>query len=194
VDPGKKNAARLKGWIVFLDETGLLMAPLVRRTWAPQGQTPVLAQRTRRREKVSLVAALSVSPRRRRVGLYFHLHPNANIDAIRLVPLLHALTRHLRGPIFLIWDRSNTHRARVIQEFVRRHPRVRCVLLPPYAPELNPAEFLWAYLKRNPLANLAPRDAGHLTRLAARHTLKIAGRQALLRSFIRASGLPLRLS
>ncbi len=111
------------------------MAPLVRRTWAPQGQTPVLRQRTRSREKVSMVAVLSVSPRRRRVGLYWALHPNANINALLLVDFLTSLVRHFRGPLMLVWDRLATHRARSVQEFLRRHPRVRSVALPAYAPE-----------------------------------------------------------
>jgi hypothetical protein len=60
----KKKASRLKAWIAFLDETGLLMAPLVRRSWSPQGETPVLHQRGRCHKKVSVVAALCVSPSR----------------------------------------------------------------------------------------------------------------------------------
>jgi transposase len=191
---GKKNAARRGASIAFLDESGLLMAPLVRRTWAPQGETPVLPQRTRSREKVSMVAVVSLSPRRRRVGLYWALHPNANINAPLLVEFLNSLTRHLRGPLVLVWDRLATHRARPVQEFLRRHPRVRTVFLPAYAPELNPPEYFWGYLKRHPLANLAPADAHQLERCAARHTRRIARQQPLLRSFIRASHLPLRLS
>ena len=169
------------------------MAPLVRRTWAPQGETPVLPQRTRSREKVSMVAVVSISPRRRRIGLYWALHPNANINALLLLEFLNGLTRHLRGPLILIWDRLATHRGRPVQDFLRRHPRVHSVLLPPYAPELNPPEYLWGYLKRNPLANLAPVDAHELAQVSARHVHRIARQQDLLRSFIHATGLPLRL-
>lgn len=58
------------------------MGPLVRRSWQPQGQTPVLVQRGRSLEKVSALAALGVSPRRDRVRLYFRLHPRADIGAL----------------------------------------------------------------------------------------------------------------
>jgi hypothetical protein len=47
------------------------MSPLVRRSWAPRGVTPILCQRTRRREKVSAIAALCVAPTRGRIHLYF---------------------------------------------------------------------------------------------------------------------------
>ena len=56
------------------------MAPLVRRTWAPRGHTPVLMQRGRSRRKVSVIGALVISPRRRRVRAYFSLLPDANFD------------------------------------------------------------------------------------------------------------------
>ena len=29
-------------WIVFQDESGVSLTPVVRATWAPKGQTPVL--------------------------------------------------------------------------------------------------------------------------------------------------------
>ncbi len=100
------------------------MAPLVRRTWAPRGQTPILRQRTRARDKVSMIATLTISPRRRRIGLYAALVVNANVNAERLVEYLRALLRHLRGPLILIWDRLNVHRAALVRALLRRHPRL----------------------------------------------------------------------
>ncbi|HBL18139.1 MAG TPA: hypothetical protein DD417_15645 [Elusimicrobia bacterium] len=49
---------------MFIDETGFLMAPLVRRTWARKGHTPILRQATRSHKKVSVVGALVVPARR----------------------------------------------------------------------------------------------------------------------------------
>jgi transposase len=193
VAAGKKNATRLNATIAFLDESGLLMAPLVRRTWAPRGQTPILLQRTRSRDKVSMVATLTVSPRRRRIGLYAALLVNANVNAERLVEYLRALLRHLRGPLILVWDRLNVHRSALVKALLRRHPRLQTELLPPYAPELNPVEGVWGYLKLNPLANHAAGGALDLARTALGHTRRVARRPSLLRSFIHRSGLPLRL-
>src|SRR5438270_3673730 len=53
-----KKAQREQAQLVLIDESGLLMAPLVRRTWAVRGQTPVLQQRGKHRERVSVAAAL----------------------------------------------------------------------------------------------------------------------------------------
>src|SRR6202008_5048089 len=67
--PGKKNAARLGAHIVFADESGFLLIPTVVRTWAPRGKTPSHRHRQGRRDKVSVISGISVSPKRRPRGL-----------------------------------------------------------------------------------------------------------------------------
>lgn len=49
--PHQKKARRLNASLVFIDENGLLLAPVVRRSWAPCGQTPILYRRGRARER-----------------------------------------------------------------------------------------------------------------------------------------------
>jgi transposase len=116
-----------------------------------------------------------------------------NVDAHWLVAFLQALARHLRGPVILIWDRLTTHRGLLVRRFLERHPRFRVELLPAYAPELNPVETVWSYLKLNPLANFAPNDADELARAARRHTRRLRQRSDLIRGFLRSSHLSLRL-
>lgn len=175
--------------LVFLDESGLLLAPLVRRSWAPHGHTPLLSQSLRYREKVSCIAALSLSPQRRRAGLYFSLRSNANLTTLWLRAFLRDLLCHFRNPVVLVWDRLPVHRARRLQAFFLRRQRVQVVLLPPYAPELNPVETLWAYLKHNPLANLSPPDAPTLAQIARRHARRVQSTPPLLHSFFRSTPL-----
>jgi transposase len=189
VAASKKNARRLNAHLVFLDESGLLLAPLVRRTWAPRGQTPILYQRTAHRDKASAIAALSLSPRRQRVGLYFAVLPDENVTAAPLLHFLAALRRHLPGRRILIWDRLACHRAQRLTAFRARCPRLQIVWLPPYAPELNPVEFLWAFLKLNPLANHPAVNSYFLAATARRHLQRLGPQQALLQSFFRATPL-----
>jgi hypothetical protein len=190
---GKKNAARLGASLVFLDESGLLMMPLVRRTWAPRGQTPILWQRTNSYRKVSAIATLVVSPRRDRVRLIFRLHPNANINAASVLSFLQHLRRHVRGPIVLLWDRFMAHRAQLVQSYIVRKKTWRSEFLPPYAPELNPTENVWNYLKNNSMANEAIFDLGMLTAAARRHGRALQRQKRLLRSFMKHTPLFLRL-
>lgn len=167
------------------------MAPLVRRSWAPRGHTPVLYQRTRSHKKVSVIAALCVSPAKDRVQLYFRLHPDANINAAYVVDFLKNLSRQLRRPVVLIWDRLQAHRK--ANEFVRDSDSFYSFFLPPYAPELNPVENVWSYLKMNPMANKAPLDIDALAQTARHHGRSVQRKHNLLRSFLKHSPLPLRL-
>jgi hypothetical protein len=59
---------------VFADESGFLLIPHVAKTWSPQGCTPVHYHREGRRDKVSVISGISVSPQRQRLGLYYHLY------------------------------------------------------------------------------------------------------------------------
>lgn len=70
----KKNAARLSAHMVFLDESGFLLIPPVRKTWSPRGQTPIFRRRYCH-DRISAISGISVSPKRRRLGLYCHLYP-----------------------------------------------------------------------------------------------------------------------
>jgi transposase len=189
----QKKAYRLRVFLVFLDESGFLMAPLVRRSWAPHGLTPMLYQRTRTYQKVSSIAALCVTPTRDRLHLYFRLHPDSNINSAVVIDFLRHLRRQLNGPIVLLWDRLMPHRSGKMQTFLASTPDLHGFSLPPYAPELNPVENVWGYLKHNPLSNWTPDDLEDLTTSARSHSRSIQRKQNLLRSFVKHSPLPLRL-
>jgi len=189
VAPDQKKTARLNAYLVFLDESGLMLAPLLRRTWAPRGQTPVFHESGRYRQKISAIAALTISPVRRRVGLYFALHSNENIRSRHVIVFLRDLANHVRRPILLIWDRLNVHRSKAVWEFFVKRSEFYVSYLPPYAPELNPVEGLWAHLKGNPLANYSPEDVFELEHEARRHARAIGENPVLLRSFLRGTPL-----
>jgi hypothetical protein len=192
---GKKNARRRGASIVFLDESGFMMGPLVRRSWAPRGHTPVLKQRGRARTKVSVIGALSVSPGRHRVRSHFSLLANENFDAARVLAFLKQLCRAIGGPIELVWDRSQAHRGQPVKGWLERNAhRLRTTLLPGYAPELNPVELIWGHIKTNPLANFAPVELDDLFDQTHFATAAISNDSALLRSFIKHCPISFRLT
>jgi transposase len=194
VAPYQKNAARLRAWLIFLDETGIFLTPLVRRTWAPRGQTPVLRTRTRHHRHLSAIGALSISPRRRHLGWYLQFHADRLIRQEQVIRFLRDLLRHVRGEIFLLWDRLKAHRGRKVKDFLQRHPRLHTDFLPPYAPELNPNEYGWAHLKGYTLANYCPDDLDELHAAVNDVTPEIQNNQSLLRGFVVATKLPIRLT
>lgn len=179
---------------MFVDEVGFLMLPTVRRTWSPRGHTPILRHRTRSHKKISTIGALSISPGRRRLGLYLHWHPNKNIATAEVILFLRDLLRHLRGKVILIWDRLNAHRSIQLQCWRAAYPRLSIEWLPPYAPELNPIEYVWGNAKYHRMSNHGLYELDEVYEQARRETDDIANNQTLLRSFVRAAGLPIRLS
>src|SRR5215210_46651 len=156
----------------MIDESGFFLNPLMRRTWAPKGQTPTLRSWGRHRDKVSVVAALSVSPTRQRLGLYFQTDPKHYITAETVVSFLRAVLKRLRGRVIVVWDGgSSSHKGPLIRELLSRYPRLHLERLPAYAPELNPVELVWSYLKHGRLANFVPRDVRHLDDIVQAHLL-----------------------
>ena len=170
------------------------MGPLVQRSWAPRGQTPVLMQRGRSRRKVSAIGALVLSPRRRRVRAYFSLQAEASFDGKHILHFLKQLRRALGVPITLIWDRLQAHIGEPVKSWLtdNRH-RIRAELLPPYAPELNPVELIWNHAKTHSLANFAPLEFHDLAMQAHLSVLAIGDDQPLLRSFLKHCPLSFRL-
>jgi len=58
---GKKNSTRLGAHLIFVDESGFLLTPIVRKTWAPVGQTPIIRHRYRN-DRISVIAGITASP------------------------------------------------------------------------------------------------------------------------------------
>jgi DDE superfamily endonuclease len=188
----QKKARRHGAYLALIDESGLLMAPLVRRTWAPRGQTPDLHQKSGRREKVSVATALWLSPRRDHLGLFFKTLVNGYFDNWYSAAFLEALVKELAGRLVVVWDGGGTHQGDPIRE-LQDSLADRLVLekLPPYAPMLNPAEPVWSWLKWGQLSNFAPNNAIHLNERVVGELTTIQDDQEVLRGFWNASDLPL---
>ena len=166
---------------------------MARRAWSRRGETPVLRHVGRNHKKVSAIAALCVSPDRREVRLYFQLLVDANFNRAAVRAFLKQLARHFHDPLLLLWGRAKIHGG-LHTEVLLDVMEWRHFYFPPYAPELNPVEYLWSYLKTNPLANLACPEVALLAAAGRRHARSLQHQPDLLRSFISHSPLSLRLS
>ena len=168
--------------IAFVDESGFMLQPVRRRTWAPRGKTPI-HHAWDRRDRLSVIAALTLSPRRRRPGVFFQLHA-ANIRAEQVIGFLLELRRHVRRRVVVVWDRLGAHRkaARLLRE---SHPGAfGFEFLPPYAPDLNPTEQVWNHTKYSKLANVIPQDVDDLRDLVEFTIDESRHRAGLLKSFV----------
>ena len=178
--------------LVFLDESGFMLTPTVRRTWAPQGKTPFLSCWDRR-DRLSAISCITVSPRARRLNLYFDLLPdNTNAKAEDIIDFLRQLKEQLGGPFTVIWDGSNIHsKSRKVRAYLARHPEIVVETLPGYAPELNPDEGVWGWSKYGRLANLAAANTDQLRDRIIEEFVTLKDNPQLLNSFIKETGLPL---
>jgi transposase len=179
---------------VFLDESGFMLTPTVRRTLAPRGETPIL-KTWDRHDRISAISAVTVSPKRRRLGLYFHLLPDdANAHGEDTVAFLRQLKRHIPGPMTILWDRSKIHdRSKEVQADLAGHPEIVTEKLPSYAPETNPDESVWEHTKHGRLPNLAPADTAELRAVLVEEFEHIHRKPELLAAFRRHAKVPIRL-
>jgi transposase len=119
------------------------------RTWAPRGQTPVLRVPLTR-DHLSAISGITPEGR-----LFLQVRP-ASYDSAAVVGFLRVLLRKITGKLVVIWDGSPIHRGQEVKDFLKRGAARRLQLeqLPGYAPDLNPDEGIWNYLKRVELGNV----------------------------------------
>ena len=130
---------------------------MVRTTWAPRGQTPVLRHKFNWK-RMSMSAALCYRPDRSAAELVFATQPGAYTTET-LIDFLGQLHAHFGGDakLTLLWDGLSSHRSRDMTAFIAScRGWLRVERLPAYAPELNPVEGLWGNVTGTELANRCP--------------------------------------
>lgn len=164
-----------------------MLQPLVRRTWAPRGQTPLLYN-WESHDKLSAISAISVSPIHHQLGLYFDIQ-NTNIRIDDFVLFISQLLVHFPKGVILVLDRWLVHRwgARRLQRRFAR--RIKLEWLPPYAPELNPVEQVWNHSKYSDLSNYIADDVYELEKAVYSSINHMCSQKSLLRSFFKKAEL-----
>jgi transposase len=141
-----------------------------------------------RRDKISVISGISVSPCRHHLGLYYQLYFQ-NIGQEEVCEFLRHLLRHLRGRIIVLLDNSQTHKGEPLYQLWMQQPRLYIEHFPSYAPELNPDEGVWSLAKRE-LANGRPNDVQELMHDLIRAIEKTRKSPGRLRGCVLQSDLP----
>jgi transposase len=166
-----------------------MLQPVRRRTWAPSGKTPI-QNAYDRHDRLSVMATLTLSPQRQRLGYYFSIwsHNIATEDVVWFLTQMH---RHFRRRTIVVWDRWQVHRS-AARYFEKHHPTwFQFEWLPAYAPELNPVEPSWGHTKYADLANFIPDAVDQLQTSVQESLQRKHERKELLRSFFAFAELPL---
>ena len=187
----QKKARDERAHILLIDESGFFLNPLVRRTWAMKGHTPVLMGFGRHRDKVSTITAIAVTPKGRRIRLFWRTNAEHYIDAAGVVAFLRGVLEQVRGRVIVVWDGGSNHKGPLMRELLAQYKRLHLERLPAYAPDLNPVEMIWSYLKSGLMANFVPRDVHEVDEVVQGHLLKLGKDPKLIRALWTGSRLPL---
>ena len=124
-------------------------------------------------------------------NFYFRFHAGP-IRGPQFVEFLQALTQQIHGQLLIIWDGLPAHRSRVVKNFVEAlGGHIVLERLPPYAPELNPVEYIWGYMKQRELANLCLHTIGEVGAFARNRLKSMQRRPQLITAFWQQAQLPI---
>jgi transposase len=184
----KKGALAAGATVIFIDETGFSQRPNLRRSWGPEGQTPVLKEHFNWK-KLSAIGAVAWRSNEATTRLFLSPRPGS-ISTPEVVEFLRNLRRHVAGPVVVVWDRLGAHRSGLTMTHVTAQAKwLRVEYFPAYAPELNPLEYLWATFKGKDVANYPADSIAELDDHLRRSVRRVRRRTDMGLSFIKHAGL-----
>jgi transposase len=162
------------------------LLPAVVRTYAPRGETPLL-RAPLRYDHLSAISAITPDGQ-----LLMQVKEQA-YTSIKVVQFLRHLLRHIPGKLLIVWDGASIHRGQLIKDFLAEGgaERIQLERLPSYAPELNPDEGIWWYLKRVELKNVVCHDLDELRYELRLATARLRHKRQVIQGCIRHAGLVL---
>jgi transposase len=188
-----REAWRRQAHIAFLNESGFLLMPLVRRTLARRGQR-VFLRCSDEHDRVSAISCVTLSPQARHVGLYFGAWRNENIHGEEVVEFLKFVTQRVPGEWTVVWDRNNIHsRSKAVKAWLAAHLQVVVEDFPAHDPDADPDEWVWGWAKYGKLCNLCPQDVDELFDAMWAALEELKDQPCLLASFIMDAGVPICL-
>jgi len=174
----KAHRRRWQAMLYFQDEAGVSLIPVMGKTWAPKGKTPIIKV-TGKRGGLCVTSAISPAGK-----LIFRIEKK-RVNADKHIEFLEQMLRqHPKRKLIVIEDRAPAHRAKKVKEFVENNKRRLTVyLLPSYAPELNPDEHVWEYLKGYQLKAHQAHDTKELRKLVKKKMQSIQRKKQVINSF-----------
>ncbi len=180
--PALKKRAKLHGAkIFFLDEAGFQSDPVLGRTYGLKGRTPVVTT-SGQRQSLNVISAVNS------LGEFWAATYTAKLNAETFLAFLENFTERQPLKVFLVIDGHPAHRAKIVKDYVQSlKGRLELHFLPPYAPDLNPDEFVWSYMKTNGVSKRPLKKNESLQRRIDEDLLAIQSNIELVKSFFGAS-------
>lgn len=119
---------------------------------------------------------------------YFEVREQEGFKQKGLTRFLDNARKALRKNLLLVWDNAPSHKSETIKAYLsaqdQQNPSIWMANTPPYSPELNPIEQLWAYLKKK-LANQFFKTTKELKIAVVKELEKIKKDKKLIKNFFR---------
>ena len=176
----KKKAIAEDYEIYFHDESTLQLCANVVKTYSLRGQTPILALHdTKGYQYVCLASSISES------GKMFFQIREKSFKGEGIIEYLRALLASTNRKVLLIWDNATWHKSQEVKDFLNSQEgkRLWVAQIPPYSPEFNPDELVWANLKRVQIPNRVAKNVKELKAIAYAGMAKIQESVDLVKSF-----------
>ena len=182
----QKKAEEEGRTLVWIDESGFSRLPALVRTYAPCGETPIWRVPLRYDHLAVMSAITPDGPLLMQVQARAYKGP----DVVRF--LQHVL-RHIPGKLLVVGEGAPIHRGQAIKDFLAEGGAARIHLerLPGDAPDLNPDEGIWQYLKRVALKNGCGHDLAELRYELRLATARLRHKRAVLKGCITHAGFVL---
>jgi transposase len=176
----KKKAIEEDYDIYYHDEATLQLCANVVKTYSPRGKTPVLAlYDTKGYQYVCIASSISEQGK-----LFYQIRDNS-FKGDGIIDYLKSLLATTKRKILLIWDNAPWHKAQNVIDFLNTElgRRLWVANTPPYSPECNPDELVWANLKKVQIPNRIAKNVKELKIIAHKGMTKIQDSIELVASF-----------
>lgn len=179
----KKRAKRLGAKIFFSDEAGFQSDPVLGRTYGLKGHTPVVTT-SGQRQSLNVISAVNAR------GEFWAVTYTGKLNAESFVVFLQNFMSSQSGKIFLVVDGHPAHKANAVKSYLQSlKGRLELHFLPPYAPDLNPDEFVWSYMKNNGVSKKPLKKNESLQSRIDQDLNGIKGNRQLVQSFFQAKSV-----
>ena len=179
----RATARRENREICFIDESGFCTDDTRGTTYGPKGERTVVVT-DGRRQRVNAISAVSPS------GAFWWKVYDGKVNAAVFVQFLKEFMKGRKKPVSLVLDSLPAHKAAMVSDYVNSTDgKLTLHFLPTYAPDLNPDELVWNYVKGNGTVKRPLKQKESLKHRVAQQLQEVKDNKPLVRSFFQADSV-----
>lgn len=177
----QQRAKQEDAQIAWGDESGVRSDAQVGRGYAPSGETPEIQLNTQR-TRLNYIASID-----NQGTIRFMLYTQKLTAQLFILFLERLISKRTRKLMWIV-DRHPVHRSQAVQQWLAQHCQaIQLFYLPPYSPQLNPAEYLNCDVKQGVHSKPPTRNLAALKQRVSSHLHKLQKLPARVRKYFEHS-------